>query len=30
MIEARGLFLFDGFLEDADIFGRRNLDRKDF
>ena len=30
MIEARGLFRLDQVFEDADIFGRRNLDREDF
>ena len=30
MIEARGLFFLDGFLEDADIFGLQNLDREEF
>jgi len=30
MIEARGLFLLDQVLEDADVFGLQNLDREDF
>ena len=28
MIEARGLFLLDQVLEDADVFGLHNLDRE--